>query len=187
MAVREHSDSRSPVRPQLQSGRMPAIAEYALIRNQDVAEFPAKPHPPLEHAAFDNHAAAQPGADHRRNRSVGAVRAEDREVPPERSRVAVVQVADRPGEPRLQTGPDVVPGPVRVDEIRRSPRAQHAGGTGRPGRIEPNRHDLLERYAGHPGGDPQAFLDLGEANVRPLFGARRMLAKILDQKLLLRH
>ena len=42
MAVSEHTDSRSPVRPQLHSGLEALDARDALVRNQHVAQFAAE-------------------------------------------------------------------------------------------------------------------------------------------------
>ena len=63
MAVSEHSDSRSPVRPQLHSGLRPLVPGDALIRNQHVAQLSAESVLALHHIAIENDAAAIAGAD----------------------------------------------------------------------------------------------------------------------------
>ena len=82
------------MRPQLHFGYDAGDSRDALIGNQHVAEFAAEARAPFYDVAAGDHSAAQSGADDRRNRGGRVVRAEDREVAPERAGVAIVQIGD---------------------------------------------------------------------------------------------
>ena len=106
------------MRPQLHSGFSPAGSGDALVRNQDVTQFSAESHSALHDIAIDDDAAAQAGSDHDRDRGFAAVRPEDREVSPERARIAVVQIGHGFAESSLPE--------LRGYRIRPSPDAQNS-------------------------------------------------------------
>ena len=99
IAVREHTDSRSPVRPQLHSGFRPAIPAMLWYGINTWPNSPAKSHFALHNIAIDDDAAAKAGSDHHRDRCLSAVGAEDGEVSPERTGVAIVQISHGLAEP----------------------------------------------------------------------------------------
>ena len=117
MAVSEHSDSRSPVRPQLHCRLDAAGSGDALIRNQHVAQFPAESVLALHHVAIEDDAAAIAGADDARNRSLAAVGAEDGVVSPECRGVGVVQIGHGLAELVRQAFANIEAGPIRMDKV----------------------------------------------------------------------
>ena len=137
MAVSEHSDSRSPVRPQLHCGLMPLGSGDALIRNQHVAQFSAESIFALHHVAFEDDAAAVAGADDAGDRSLAAVGAEDGVVSPERRRVGVIQIGDGFAELAGQALADIESGPVGMDKVGGASRAELARGAGGTGVSRP--------------------------------------------------
>ena len=125
MAVSEQTDSRSPTRPQLQWGSTSSRPLMRCVGIRTCPHSPPKPARPVDHAAVDDHAAAEARADDRRDRRRRRP-AEDVEVAPERAGVAVVQVADGALEPDREVARQIEAGPLRVHEVGRALRAQHA-------------------------------------------------------------
>ena len=158
----------------------------ALVGNQDVAEFSAEAHSALDDVAIDDDAAAETGADHRGDRSLPAVGAEDGEVSPQGSGVAVVEVGDGAAETGFEVRADIESGPIGMDEVGGTARAEDAGGTRRTGRVQADGDHVVQTHAGFFDGDFQAVFDLPQADVRPFGGERGVLAQSFDEELLLR-
>lgn len=66
---------------------------------------------------------------------------------PQGTRIAIVQVCNRLAEFARQVVSNIETGPIGMHEVRRTFRAEHAGGTGRPGRIQADNCDVGERPA----------------------------------------
>ena len=157
-------------------------AGQVLIREEDVAQFTAKAVASLDHLVIHDDAAAKPGADDGRDRRLAFVSAEDRDVPPQRARVAVVEVGDRASQLRTQRRRQVQTGPSRVHEVGGTLRAQHAGRAGGPRRVQADDSDIVELRAGRADRDGQTILDLLQADGGAFDRARRMLAESVDQE-----
>ena len=112
IAVSEHTDSRSPTRPQLHCGTTSSRPGDPLRRDQHVAALAAESGAAGDDPAIDDHAAAQAGADDRGDRCRGRP-AEDVEVAPQRARVAVIEITDRALQADRQVARQVEPGPLR--------------------------------------------------------------------------
>ena len=151
-----------------------------LIGDQHVPQLAAKPLASFDDRPVDDHAAAEAGADDRRDGG-RPVPAKNRKVPPERAGIAVVQVRDGLEELALERGADIETGPVRVDEIRGAAGAEHTCRARRARRIEADRDDLVEKDLGAGRGDRQAFRNLLQADIRPLLRAGGVLAQAVDQ------
>jgi hypothetical protein len=92
-------------------------AAYALVRDQDMAQFSSESFPAFYNVALDNYAPAQSCADDCRDRSFAAVCAENRKVSPESSGVAVVQVDNGFSKPLCQILTQIKGSPCRMDKI----------------------------------------------------------------------
>ena len=145
MAVSEHSDSRSPVRPQLHCGLIPLGSGDALVRNQHVAQFSAESIFALHDVAVEDDAAAIARTDHAGNRGLAAVGAEDGVVAPESRCVGIVQIGDRFAELARQAFTDVVSGPVGMNKVGGAASAEQARGTGGSGSVEADGDHVVKR------------------------------------------
>ena len=182
IAVSEQSDSRSPVRPQLQSRRDARDRRDALIGNQHVAELAAESLATFHDVAVDDDAAAEAGADDGGDRSRRTADAEDGEVPPQRAGVAVVEVGDRLAELGGEPVADVEAGPVGMDEVG---RARARSGRRRCWRDRACRD---RRQTTLTGPMPAAAAAISRPSaiccrqiVRPFLRPRRVLAQAVDQ------
>ena len=193
VAGQEIRQQRSPDRRQraerFEIARAPAVALGhealdaldALVGNQHVTELAPEAVPALDDVAVDDDAAAEARADDGRDGGGGPARAEDREVSPQRAGIAVVEVGDGLAELVREGLAEVEAGPCRMDEVGGPARAQHARAARRPGRVEPDDHDVLEVDAGFRHRHVEAVGNLLQADVGPFLRSRRVLAQAVDQ------
>ena len=151
MPVSDATLSTSPSNPQLHCGYGCPSCEQSVHRHVHVTELAGHPGRPLHDPAALDHAAAEAGADDRRDRRpLAGDRAEVHVVGVQRGGVAVVVVDHREAELALERLAHVEPAPA-LCEVGRTLRADHPGGRRRPGRVEP--------HADHGGGVDAGQLD----------------------------
>ena len=183
IAVSEQSDSRSPIRPQLQRGRRPSMPLDALIRDQHVPELAAEAVSALDDAPSTMTPPPRPVPMTAEIEVAARLRAEDREMPPERGGVAVVEIDDRDAQTCGEAG--------AADRSRPTPRARSSSSRARSARPPrwrapacPGRPPRSSRSARPPASTaiarPSAICC--RQSPGPFLGPRRVLAQAVDQK-----
>ena len=79
---------------------------------------------------------------------------------PKGARISIVEITDGKAEASFQVCANVVAGPIRVNEVCGSARTEHAGSTGRSGRIQTDGDNVGKRKPRLLNGDLQAVLNL---------------------------
>ena len=154
-----------------------------LIRNEDVSQLPAEsPATANDGVAGRDHAAAESRPDDRGDRRRVGGRTEDRDVAPERRRVAIVEIDHATAELLFEAVTDVEPRPIGVDEIRGAAGAEHAVRGCRTGRVETHHGHVRQRYTGPAGRERQPVGDLLKADGGALLRFRRMLEETVNEK-----
>ena len=154
----------------------------ALVGDENVAEFAAEAAGSADDAAFDDDAAAEAGADNGGNRGLRGGVAEEDEVAPEGSGVAVVEVRNGLAEFGLKVGADVEAGPIGVDEVGGAFGAKDAVGASGAGGVEADYFDVKKGDAGVVGGELEAVGDLLEADGRAFAGESGVFEQGVDEE-----
>ena len=161
---------------------MPRDTGNALVWNQNMAEFSAESVLSFDNVAVENDASAVPRPDYNRNRSFTAGGAENRVVPPQRGRVGIIQIGNGLAELVRQAFADIESCPLGMHKIGGTTGAKLARGAGRPGRVQSDGNNVINRNSCQIGCDLQTVGDLLETDLRSLFRESRMLAQLLNEE-----
>src|SRR6185312_55374 len=162
-----------------------ADSSDALVGDEHMAQLSAITSSTRDDVAIGDDAAAEASTDNRRDGRGSITCAEDREVAPEGSGIAVVEIHHRLAELVREPLPEIESSPIRMDKIGGTFGAEHAAGARGPRSIEADNGHGVERDTGQRGGNFEAGRDLLEADLRTFARKCGMLAEFLDEELLL--
>ena len=140
-----------------------------------MAQLAAETGAALDHVAVDNHAPTKAGADNRGDGGCNPGSAENREVAPKGSGVAIVEIVDGAAELLFEARPYVEARPVGMHEVGGSARTENSSGAGRSGGVESDGYDVGEGYPGFRRGDGKPVFNLLQTNHWSLPGKRGVL------------
>src|SRR6185437_14275215 len=154
----------------------------ALVGDEHMAQLPTITSSTRDDIAIGDDAAAEAGTDNRSDRRGSITCAEDREVAPEGSGIAVVEIDHRLAELVRKTLPDIKSSPVRMNKIGGTLSAEHTVGACGTWRIQTDDRYGGKWDTGQRGGNFEAGRDLLKTDLRTFARKGGMLAEFLDEE-----